>query len=85
MDLSHEHEEFVRYYNEHHSNEKEVIKYDEALMTFISNVTFDLKIYTHNEECWKVSLHLTFSFLMIVFYVRNFTFEVQKHSSCTAF
>jgi hypothetical protein len=45
---------FIDDYN-NGNNKPEIIK-DEAWMTINSSVMFDIHIYVHNHECWKVSV-----------------------------
>ncbi|KAL4222015.1 hypothetical protein ACF0H5_018060 [Mactra antiquata] len=49
--LSIEEEQFIDKYNKDH--DKPIIKKDEAWLTVVSTVGFDVHVYIHNHECWK--------------------------------
>lgn len=52
-DISLDRQNVVNLYNSYGT--KPDLVYDEAWLTLVNNATFDLHIYTHNQECLKVS------------------------------
>ncbi|KAH3719661.1 hypothetical protein DPMN_062511 [Dreissena polymorpha] len=53
-ELTPDEKQFVTNHNNYRTNDKPDLSYDEGWLTFNNSVTFDLQVYYHNQECWKV-------------------------------